>query len=267
MHMSRAAHEIDHRILGDDIQCIEITLDPLETVVAEAGSLMMLDDGIAMDTIFGDGRGQSQGLLDKMLSAGKRVLTGESLFMTTYTNQTSGRKTAWFSSAFPGKILALDLRDHGGKLILQKNSFLCAAKGVSIGIAFNKKLGTGLFGGEGFIMQRLEGDGMVYVNAGGMLVQRDLLPGEVLRVDTGCLMGMTADVEYDIQFVGGIKNTLFGGEGMFFATLRGPGHVWIQSLPFSRLADNIIASAPSSGGQSKGEGSLLGGLGRMIDGR
>lgn len=265
--MTRTSHELDHRIMGDDIQCVEITLDPQETVVAEAGAMMMLDDGIEMQTIFGDGRGQSQGFLDKMLSAGKRVLTGESLFMTTYTNRTTGPRTAWFASAMPGKILALDLRDFGGRLIVQKNAFLCAAKGVHIGIAFNKKIGTGLFGGEGFIMQDLQGDGMVYVNAGGMLVQRDLQPGEVLRVDTGCLMGMTAGVNYDIQFVGGVKNTLFGGEGLFFATLRGPGHVWIQSLPFSRLADNIIASAPAHGGKSKGEGSLLGGLGRMIDGR
>ncbi|MCO6484062.1 MAG: TIGR00266 family protein [Flavobacteriales bacterium] len=265
--MDRSAHEIDHRITGDDIQCVEITLDPHETVVAEAGTMMMLDDGIVMETIFGDGRGQSQGFLDKMLSAGKRVLTGESLFMTTYTNRTTGRRTAWFAAPIPGKILALDLRDYGGRLIVQKNSFLCAAKGVNIGVAFNKKIGTGLFGGEGFIMQSLEGDGMVYVNAGGMLVQRDLQAGEVLRVDTGCLMGMTGGVDYDIQFVGGIRNTLFGGEGLFFATLRGPGHVWIQSLPFSRLADNIVASAPRHGGSSREEGSILGGLGRLIDGR
>lgn len=209
--MERTSHEIDHRILGDDIQCVEITLDPQETVIAEAGSLMMMDDGIAMQTIFGDGRGQTQGFLDKMLSAGKRVLTGESLFMTTYTNQSSVRRTVWFAAPFPGKILALDLRDHGQRLILQKDSFLCAAKGVSIGIEFNKKIGTGLFGGEGFIMQRLDGDGMVYVNAGGMLVQRELAAGETLRIDTGCLVGMTVGVEYDIQFVGGIKNTLFGG--------------------------------------------------------
>jgi uncharacterized protein (TIGR00266 family) len=265
--MDRNAHEIDHRILGDDIQCVEITLDPHETVVAEAGTMMMLDDGIVMETIFGDGRGQSQSFMDKMLSAGKRVLTGESLFMTTYTNRTTGRRAAWFAAPIPGKILALDLRDFGGRLNVQKNSFLCAAKGVNIGIAFNKRIGTGLFGGEGFIMQSLEGDGMVYVNAGGTLVQRDLQAGEILRVDTGCLMGMTGGVDYDIQFVGGIRNTLFGGEGLFFATLRGPGHVWIQSLPFSRLADNIIASAPAHGGSSKGEGSILGGIGRLIDGR
>lgn len=264
--MERTSHEIDHRILGDDIQCVEITLDPQETVIAESGSLMMMDDGIAMQTIFGDGRGQSQSFLDKMMSAGKRVLTGESLFMTTYTNQASVRRTVWFAAPFPGKILPLDLRNYGQRLILQKDSFLCAAKGVSIGIEFNKKIGTGLFGGEGFIMQRLDGDGMVYVNAGGMLVQRDLAAGETLRIDTGCLVGMTVGVDYDIQFVGGIKNTLFGGEGLFFATLRGPGHVWIQSLPFSRLADNIVAASPKAGGRGREEGSILGGLGRLLDG-
>ncbi len=248
------------------MQCVEITLDPQETVVAEAGTMMMMDEGIRMSTIFGDGRGQQQGFLDKMLSAGKRVLTGESLFMTTYTNETTGRRTAWFAAAYPGKIMALDLRDHRGKLICQKDSFLCAAKGVEIGIAFQKRLGTGLFGGEGFIMQKLEGDGQVYIHAGGTTIQRDLLPDEILRVDTGCLVAMTQDVDYDIEFVGGIKNTLFGGEGLFFATLRGPGHIWIQSLPFSRLADNIIAASPRAGGKGKEEGSVLGGLGRLLDG-
>lgn len=264
--MERQAHELDHRIVGDDMQCVEITLDPGETVIAEAGTLMMMDDGIAMETIFGDGRGQPQSFLDKMFSAGKRVLTGESLFMTTYTNQSSVRRTAWFAASYPGKIMALDLRDYRGKLICQKNSFLAAAKGVSIGIAFQKRMGAGLFGGEGFIMQKLEGDGQVYIHAGGTTIQRDLLPGEMLRVDTGCLVAMTQEVDYDIQFVGGIKNSLFGGEGLFFATLRGPGHVWIQSLPFSRLADNIIASAPRAGGKGREEGSILGGLGRLLDG-
>lgn len=264
--MERQAHELDHRIVGDDMQCVEITLDPQETVIAEAGTLMMMDEGIRMNTIFGDGRGQQQGFLDKMLSAGKRVLTGESLFMTTYTNETTGRRTAWFAAAYPGKIMAMDLREYQGKLICQKDSFLCAAKGVNIGIAFQKRLGTGLFGGEGFIMQKLEGDGQVYIHAGGTTIQRDLLPGETLRVDTGCLVAMTQDVDYDIEFVGGIKNTLFGGEGLFFATLRGPGHIWIQSLPFSRLADNIIAASPRAGGKGKEEGSVLGGLGRILDG-
>ena len=265
-NIERTSHELDHRIVGDDMQCVEITLDPQETVVAEAGTMMMMDEGISMKTIFGDGNGQEQGFMSKLLGAGKRVLTGESLFMTTYTNDSNVRRTAWFAAAYPGKIMALDLRDFGQRLICQKDSFLCAAKGVSIGIAFQKRLGAGLFGGEGFIMQKLEGDGQVYIHAGGTTVERQLVPGETLRVDTGCLVAMTQDVEYDIQFVGGIKNTLFGGEGLFFAQLRGPGHVWIQSLPFSRLADNIIAAAPRAGGRGKEEGSLLGGLGRMLDG-
>ena len=264
--MTRQAHELDHRIVGDDMQCVEITLDPMETVIAEAGTMMMLDEGITMRTIFGDGRGQEQGFLDKMFSAGKRVLTGESLFMTTYTNESSVRRTAWFAAAYPGKIMAMDLRDYRGQLICQKDSFLCAAKGVTIGIAFRKRLGVGLFGGEGFIMQKLEGDGQVYIHAGGTTIERELAMGETLRVDTGCLVAMTQDVDYDIQFVGGIKNTLFGGEGLFFASLRGPGKVWIQSLPFSRLADNIIAAAPRAGGKGKEEGSVLGGLGRLLDG-
>lgn len=264
--MTRQAHELDHRIVGDDMQCVEITLDPQETVVAEASTLMMMDDGVEMKTIFGDGRGQPQSFLDKMIGAGKRVLTGESLFMTTYTNISSTRRTAWFAASYPGKIMPLDLRDYNGKLICQKDSFLCAAKGVSIGIAFQRKLGAGLFGGEGFIMQSLEGDGQVYIHAGGTTIQRELQDGETLKVDTGCLVCMTQTLNYDIQMVGGIRNTLFGGEGLFFATLTGPGHVWIQSLPFSRLANNIIAAAPRAGGKGKEEGSLLGGLGRMLDG-
>jgi uncharacterized protein (TIGR00266 family) len=264
--MSRTSHELDHRIVGDDMQCVEITLDPHETVLAEAGSFMMMDEGIEMKTIFGDGNGQEQSFMNKLWGAGKRVLTGESLFMTTYTNLASDRRTVWFAAAYPGKIIPLDLRDYGQRLICQKDSFLCAAKGVSIGIAFQKKIGAGLFGGEGFIMQKLEGDGQVYVHAGGTTVQKDLKEGETLRVDTGCLVALTSNVNYDIQFIGGIKNTLFGGEGLFFATLRGPGHVWIQSLPFSRLADNIISASPKAGGSRKGEGSILGGLGGLLDG-
>jgi uncharacterized protein (TIGR00266 family) len=265
--MERRAHEIDHRILGDDMQCVEITLDPQETVVAEPGSMMMMDEGIQMKTLFGDGTGEEQGVLGKMFSAGKRVLTGENLFMTAFTNVSTGRQTVWFAAGFPGKILPLDLKKFGGKLICQKNSFLCAAKGVTIGIEFRRKLSTGLFGGEGFIMQKLEGDGMVYAHAGGTLVERDLAAGEKLRIDTGCLMGMSANIQYDIEFVGGIRNTLFGGEGVFFATLRGPGHVWIQSLPFSRLADNIVQSAPSAGGRRREEGSILGSFGNLLDGK
>ena len=263
-HMTRQAHELDHRIVGDDMQCVEITLDPQETVVAEAGAMMMMDDGISMATIFGDGRGQQQSILDKMMSAGKRVLTGESLFMTTYTNETTGRRTAWFAASYPGKIMAMDLRDYQGKLVCQKDSFLCAAKGVSIGIAFQKRIGAGLFGGEGFIMQNLEGDGMAFVHAGGYILERELAIGETLRVDTGCIVAFTDRVNYDIQFVKGVRNMVFGGEGLFFAVLRGPGKVWLQSLPVSRLAAKIISYGV---GPRKEEGSILGGLGNLIDGR
>lgn len=260
------AHEIDYHIYGEEMQYIEIELDPQEIVVAESGSFMMMENGIQMQTIFGDGSREQQGIFDKLLSAGKRVLTGESLFMTAYINQERGKKKAYFASPYPGKIVPIDLTKYGGKFICQKDSFLCTAKGVSIGIEFSKKLGRGLFGGEGFIMQKLEGDGMAFVHSGGTLARRELAAGEVLKVDTGCIVGFTKDVDYDIEFIGGIKNSIFGGEGLFFATLRGPGIVYVQSLPFSRLADRIIASAPRNGGNSREEGSLLGGLGRMIDG-
>jgi len=260
------AHEIDYHIYGEEMQYVEIELDPQEIVVAESGSFMMMENGIQMQTIFGDGSREQQGIFDKLLSAGKRVLTGESLFMTAYINQERGKKKAYFASPYPGKIVPIDLTKYGGKFICQKDSFLCAAKGVSIGIEFSKKLGRGLFGGEGFIMQKLEGDGMAFVHSGGTLARRELAAGEVLKVDTGCIVGFTKDVDYDIEFIGGIKNSIFGGEGLFFATLRGPGIVYVQSLPFSRLADRIIASAPRNGGNSREEGSLLGGLGRMIDG-
>ncbi len=249
------------------MQCVEITLDPQETVVAEPGAMMMMDEGIQMNTLFGDGAGEEQSVLEKVFSAGKRVLTGENLFMTAFTNASTSPQTIWFAAAFPGKILALDLRNYNGRLICQKNSFLCAAKGVTIGLAFRKKMGAGLFGGEGFIMQKLEGDGMVYVHAGGTLIEKELAAGERLKVDTGCLMGMSAGIDYDIEFVGGIRNTIFGGEGVFFATLRGPGHVWIQSLPFSRLADNIVSSAPGAGGKRREEGSILGTFGNLMDGK
>lgn len=260
------AHEIDYHIYGEEMQYVEIELDPQEIVVAESGSFMMMENGIQMQTIFGDGSREQQGIFDKLLSAGKRVLTGESLFMTAYINQERGKKKAYFASPYPGKIIPIDLTKYGGKFICQKDSFLCTAKGVSIGIEFSKKLGRGLFGGEGFIMQKLEGDGMAFVHSGGTLARRELAAGEVLKVDTGCIVGFTKDVDYDIEFIGGIKNSIFGGEGLFFATLRGPGIVYVQSLPFSRLADRIIASAPRNGGNSREEGSLLGGLGRMIDG-
>jgi uncharacterized protein (TIGR00266 family) len=260
------AHEIDYHIYGEEMQYVEIELDPQEIVVAEAGSFMMMDNNIQMQTIFGDGSGQETGLFGKLLSAGKRVLTGESLFMTAFINQNNTKSKVSFASPYPGKIIPIDLMQYGSKFICQKDSFLCAAKGVSVGIEFSKKLGTGLFGGEGFIMQKIEGDGMAFVHTGGTLAQKELAAGEVLKVDTGCIVGFTKDVDYDIEFVGGIKNSLFGGEGLFYATLRGPGTVFIQSLPFSRLADRIIASAPRAGGSSRDEGSLLGGLGRLIDG-
>ncbi|QES92486.1 TIGR00266 family protein [Empedobacter brevis] len=260
------AHEIDYKIYGEEMQFVEIELDPQETVIAEAGSFMMMDEGVKMETIFGDGSQQSGSLFGKLLNAGKRVLTGEGLFMTSYTNYGQGKKKAAFAAPYPGKIVPINLPEVSGKFICQKDAFLCAAKGVSVGIEFNRKLGTGLFGGEGFIMQNLEGDGIAFVHAGGTLHQRVLQTGEVLKVDTGCIVGFEQSVHYDIEFIGGIKNTFFGGEGVFFATLRGPGVVFVQSLPFSRLADRIIAHAPSTGGSSQGEGSILGGLGRLIDG-
>jgi len=259
-------HEIDYKIIGDDIQCVEIELDPSESVIAEAGSLMYMDGNIKMETIFGDGSNPAQGFMSKVFSAGKRVLTGESLFITAYTHMGQGKKHVTFSAPYPGKIVAMDLSKLGGKIICQKEAFLCAAKGVSIDIEFQKKIGVGLFGGEGFIMEKLEGDGMAFVHAGGTIIEKELMPGETLKVDTGCIVAFTQGINYDIQFIGGIKNTLFGGEGVFFANLSGTGKVWIQSMPFSRLADRIIASAPKMGGKSKGEGSILGGLGSIIDG-
>jgi uncharacterized protein (TIGR00266 family) len=259
-------HEVDYRIVGDDMQFVEIELDPDEAAVAEAGGMMYMDDGIQMETIFGDGSQQSSGLLGSLLGAGRRLLTGESLFMTVFVNKGSDKRRVAFGAPYPGKIVPVPLPRVGGELVAQKDSFLCAAKGVSIGIAFQKRIGAGLFGGEGFIMQRLEGDGMAFVHAGGTLHERTLAAGETLRVDTGCIVAFQPSVQYDIQFVGGIKSALFGGEGLFFATLRGPGRVWLQSLPFSRLADRIFAAAPRRGGQAKGEGSVLGGLGRLLDG-
>jgi uncharacterized protein (TIGR00266 family) len=249
-------HEIDYRILGEELQAVEIELDPNETVVAEAGNFMMMDDGIRMDTIFGDGSQQQSGLMDKLFSAGKRLLVGESLFMTAFTNTGNGKKRINFASPYPGKIIPMDLSKLNGKIICQKDAFLCAAKGVSIGIEFQKKLGTGLFGGEGFIMEKLEGDGMAFVHSGGMIIEKELKPGELIKVDTGCIVAFEQSVNYDIQFIGGIRNKIFGGEGFFFATLRGPGRVWIQSLPVSRLAGRLMAY--SRGG--KEEGSILGGL-------
>lgn len=259
----RTNHEIDYRIFGEEMQCVEIELDPQETVVAESGAFMYMDDGITMHTVFGDGSETSGGFLGKLVGAGKRLLTGESLFMTTFTHTTGGKARVAFASPYPGKIIPLDLQQLGGKIVCQKDAFLCAAKGVSVGIQFQRKLGTGLFGGEGFIMQKVEGDGMAFCHAGGHIIERELKAGESLRIDTGCVVAYTKDVDFDIQFVGGIKNTIFGGEGVFFAVLRGPGKVWLQTLPISRLASRILQY--SSGGR-KEEGSILGGLGNLLDG-
>ena len=259
-------HEIDYYIHGEEMQCVEIELDPQETVIAESGSFMFMDNGIEMQTIFGDGSQQnSGGFFDKLMGAGKRLLVGESLFMTAFTNNVYNKQKVAFAAPYAGKIVALDLSRFGNKIICQKDAFLCAAKGVSVGIEFQRKLGTGLFGGEGFIMEKLEGDGMAFVHAGGFILERDLAPGEQLKVDTGCIVAFTSTVNYDIQMVKGIKNAIFGGEGLFFATLSGPGKVWLQSLPVSRLASRILSYGQPMGGR-KEEGSILGGLGNMFDG-
>ncbi len=260
----RNNHEIDYRIFGEEMQYVEIELDPNETAVAEPGAFMMMDDGIAMETIFGDGsQQQDNSILGKLFNAGKRMLVGENLFMTAFTNTSVGKKHVSFASPYPGKIIPLDLQQLGNRVICQKDTFLCAAKGVAIGIEFQRKLGTGLFGGEGFIMEKLEGDGMAFMHASGYVQEKTLQAGELIKIDTGCIVGFTSTVDYDIQFVGGIKNTIFGGEGLFFATLRGPGKVWIQSLPISRLAGRILAYGTY---KKREEGSVLGGLGNMLDG-
>jgi uncharacterized protein (TIGR00266 family) len=260
------AHEIDYKIYGEELQFVEIELDPNETAIAESGAFMMMDNGIEMQTIFGDGsQQQGGGFLGKLMSAGKRLITGESLFMTAFTNVGQGKKKVSFASPYTGKIIVLDLQKYGGKIIAQKDAFLCAAKGVSIGIEFQRRLGTGIFGGEGFIMQKIEGDGLAFAHAGGFIVEKQLQPGEVLKVDTGCVVAYTPNVDFDIEMVKGIKNFMFGGEGLFFAKLTGPGHVWLQSLPISRLAGRIMQYG-SVGGR-KEEGSILGGLGNLLDGR
>jgi uncharacterized protein (TIGR00266 family) len=262
-------HEIDYEILGEDLQYVRVELDPGEAVVGEAGAMMYLEDGIQMQTVFGDGSQQPQGgggFMGALLGAGKRLLVGESLFMTVFQNQGQGKRKAAFAAPYPGRIVPVNLSQLGGELLAQKDSFLIAAKGVSIGIAFTKRFGAGLFGGEGFILERLQGDGWAFIHAGGMLEERTLAPGETLRVDTGCIVAFQPTVDYDIQFVGGLKTALFGGEGLFFATLRGPGRVWLQSLPFSRLASRIYAAAPQTGRGGREEGSILGGLGNLLDG-
>jgi len=251
---------IDFEIRGAEMQFVEVELDPGEAAIGEAGSLMFMDAGVAMDTVFGDGSAQQGGFFGKLLGAGKRLVTGESLFTTVYTNQGSSKLRVAFAAPYPGKILPMDLRKLGGTLLCQKDAFLCAARGVSLGIAFQQRLSVGFFGGEGFILQKLEGDGMAFVHAGGTVVRRELVAGQTLLVDTGCLVAYTPGVEFEVQYVGKIKTALFGGEGLFFARLTGPGTVWLQSLPFSRLASRVFAAAPQRGG-SREEGSVLGGFG------
>ena len=261
----RTNHEIDYKIYGEELQFVEIELDPNETAIAESGSFLMMDNDIQMQTIFGDGsQQQGSGIFGKLLSAGKRLLTGESLFMTAFTNVGHGKKRVSFAAPYTGKIIPLDLSLYDGKIIAQKDAFLCAAKGVSVGIEFQRRLGTGIFGGEGFIMQKLEGDGLSFVHAGGYVVEKELQPGEILKVDTGCVVAYTSNVDFDIEFIRGIKNWMFGGEGLFFAKLQGPGKVWIQSLPISRLAGRMMQYATVN---RKEEGSILGGLGNLLDGR
>ncbi len=251
---------VDYEIKGSEMQFVEVELDPGEAAIGEAGSMMFMEAGIGMDTVFGDGSAnQGSGLFGKLLGAGKRLVTGESLFTTVYTNNARAKQRVAFAAPYPGKILAMDLRQLGGMLICQKDAFLCAARGVSLGIFLQRKLGVGFFGGEGFIMQKLEGDGLAFVHAGGSIVKRELQAGETLFSDTGCVVAMTSSINFEIQFVGKIKTALFGGEGLFFAKCTGPGTVWLQSLPFSRLASRVFAAAPQRGG-SREEGSVLGGM-------
>jgi uncharacterized protein (TIGR00266 family) len=259
----RSNHEIDYKIYGEELQYVELELDPNETAIAESGAFMMMEDHIQMQSIFGDGSQQQQGLFGKLLSAGKRILTGESLFMTAFTNTGTGKRKVSFAAPYTGKIVAIDLQKNGGRVIAQKDAFLCAAKGVSIGIQFQRRLGTGIFGGEGFIMEKIEGDGMAFMHAGGYVVEKQLDAGQLLRIDTGCVVAYTGNIEFDIELVRGVRNWVFGGEGLFFAVLRGPGKVWIQSLPISRLASKIISYGV---GRRKEEGSVLGGLGNLLDG-
>ena len=260
-----AVHEIDYEIFGSEMQFVEIELDPSETVIAEAGAFMMMEDNIKMETILGDGTKKRSGIFGKLASVGKRYLTGEGLFMTSFTHTgSSGKQKVAFAAPYPGKIIPLDLRELGGKIVCQKDAFLCAAKGVTVGIEFSKRLGRGLFGGEGFIMQNVSGDGFAFLHAGGTVTEKELVIGEKIIIDTGCLVAFSTGVNYDIQLVKGVKNMLLGGEGLFLTTLEGPGTVWIQSLPFSRLADRVIATV--NWGQNKGEGSVLGRFGKLFDG-
>lgn len=256
----RTAHEIDFKIYGEELQFVEVELDPGESAIAEAGAMMYMTSGIEMNTVFGDGSYDSEtsGIMGKLIGAGKRLLTGESLFMTIFTNSGAGKQQVAFAAPYAGRIVPMDLASLGGALVCQKDSFLCAARGVSVGIAFQRRIGAGLFGGEGFIMQKLEGDGLCFVHAGGTIHSLELAPGQTLRVDTGCIVALQPQVTFDIQYVGKIRSALFSGEGLFFATLAGPGKVWLQSLPFSRLADRIYKAMPSQGGKRVGEGGILG---------
>jgi uncharacterized protein (TIGR00266 family) len=260
------SHDVDCEILGNEMQIVEVELDPGETVIAEAGGMNYMDDGIQFETKMGDGSAASgSGFMGLLKNIGKRVLTGESIFMTHFTNRGAGKKRVAFAAPYPGKIMPLKLSDHGGEILCEKDAFLCAAFGTAVGIAFQKRFGAGLFGGEGFILQRLQGDGMAFIHAGGHIVKKELR-GETLRVDTGCLVAFTTGIRYDIERAGNLKSMVFGGEGLFLTTLQGHGTVWLQSLPFSRLADRILQNAPSAGGARTGEGSVLGGLGNLLGG-
>jgi uncharacterized protein (TIGR00266 family) len=260
------AHEVDYQVGGDDLQYVVVELDPQETVVAEAGAMMYMEDGIEMETRFGDGSKPDKGFFGKLVEGAKRKMTGETLFLTHYTHQGQGKSHVAFGAPYPGKIIPVDLREIGGTLLCQKDAFLCCAKGIELGIAFQKRLGVGFFGGEGFIMQKLTGDGMAFMHAGGTVIEKDLEAGQQLRIDTGCIVGYQEGVDFEIKYVGGVKTALFGGEGLFFAKLTGPGRIWMQTLPFSRLADRVYSAAPQTGGSRKGEGSVLGGLGDLFDG-
>jgi uncharacterized protein (TIGR00266 family) len=256
---------IDYQIFGDDMQFVEVELDPNEAVVGEAGSMFYMEDFIQMETIFGDGSASQGGVLGKLLGAGKRLVTGESLFTTVFTNQGQGKRKVAFGASYPGKIIPVHLDQIGGTLLCQKDAFLCAAKGVSLGIAFQKRLGAGFFGGEGFILQKLEGDGLAFIHAGGSIIEKNLQIGETLRVDTGCVVAFTSNVDFDIQFVGGVKTALFGGEGIFFTTLKGPGKVWLQSLPLARLANRIVGASKMGGSKGGEQGSVLGGISNIFE--
>ena len=263
--MARTSHEVDFEIVGTGAQMLIVELDPGETVIAEAGAMNFMEEGITFETRMGDGSSAETGVLGKLFTAGKRMLSGESVFMTHFTHRGTGKSHVAFAAPYPGQIVPIDLSTVGGEVLCQKDAFLCAALGTKLDIAFTKRLGAGFFGGEGFILERLSGDGMAFIQAGGTVVERQL-NSETLRVDTGCLVAFEPGIDYDIERAGNLKSMVFGGEGLFLATLRGTGKVWLQSLPFSRFADRVLANAPSAGGSQTGEGSVLGGLGRLLDG-